>query len=212
MPEIKAVLFDMDGVLIDAKDWHYEALNKALNHFGMPIPRYDHIVTYDGLPTRKKLEILSLEKGFPRELHNFIHALKQQYTRDFIQMYCKPTFKHEYALSKLKNENYILGVCSNSIRETVETMLSKAHITKYFDVLLSNEDVNACKPDPEIYLTAMERLKVMPENTLILEDNENGIKSALASEAHLMKIQTIHDVNYYAIKDKIKAIEEGKDD
>ena len=53
---IKAVLFDMDGVLIDARDWHYEALNKALAIFGMEINRYDHLVTYDGLPTKKKLE------------------------------------------------------------------------------------------------------------------------------------------------------------
>lgn len=53
MPKIKAILFDMDGVLVDAKDWHYEALNQALSLFGMEISRYDHLVTYDGLPTKK---------------------------------------------------------------------------------------------------------------------------------------------------------------
>lgn len=53
---IKAVLFDMDGVLIDAKDWHYEALNKALGLFGLGISRYDHLHTFDGLPTNVKLE------------------------------------------------------------------------------------------------------------------------------------------------------------
>ena len=56
--EIKAIIFDMDGVLIEAKDWHYEALNRALSLFGMEISRYDHLVTYDGLPTTKKLEML----------------------------------------------------------------------------------------------------------------------------------------------------------
>ena len=53
--EIKAILFDMDGVLIEAKEWHYEALNRALDLFGMPISRYDHLITFDGLPTRKKI-------------------------------------------------------------------------------------------------------------------------------------------------------------
>ena len=62
--EIKAIVFDMDGVLIEAKDWHYEALNRALRLFGYEISRYDHLVTYDGLPTSKKLEMLSLEKGY----------------------------------------------------------------------------------------------------------------------------------------------------
>ncbi|STK74080.1 2-deoxyglucose-6-phosphatase [Escherichia coli] len=50
---IKAILFDMDGVLIDAKEWHYEALNKALDLFGMKISRFDHLTTFDGLPTKK---------------------------------------------------------------------------------------------------------------------------------------------------------------
>ena len=64
MKKIKAIIFDMDGVLIEAKDWHYEALNQALKLFGFTISRYDHLVTFDGLPTRKKLEMLSMEKGF----------------------------------------------------------------------------------------------------------------------------------------------------
>ena len=59
---IKAIIFDMDGVLIDAKEWHYEALNRALDLLGMEISRHDHLVTYDGLPTRKKLEMLSMER------------------------------------------------------------------------------------------------------------------------------------------------------
>lgn len=55
MSKIKAILFDMDGVLIDAKDWHYEALNDALRLFGVEISRYDHLHTFDGLPTKVKL-------------------------------------------------------------------------------------------------------------------------------------------------------------
>lgn len=63
---IKAIFFDMDGVLIDAKEWHYEALNRALELFGMPISQVDHLTTFDGLPTRKKLEMLTLGRGLPR--------------------------------------------------------------------------------------------------------------------------------------------------
>ena len=85
---IKAVIFDMDGVLIDAKEWHYEALNKALGLFGYEISRYDHLVTYDGLPTSKKLEMLTMEKGMPQKLHTFINSLKQQYTVDKIRNIC----------------------------------------------------------------------------------------------------------------------------
>ena len=95
---IKAVIFDMDGVLIDAKDWHYEALNKALRLFGYEITRPEHEITYDGLPTRDKLNILSREKGLPRSLHDFINELKQQYTMEMVNNLCRPMFHHEYAL------------------------------------------------------------------------------------------------------------------
>lgn len=69
MTKIKAVIFDMDGVLIDAKEWHYEALNKALALFGFAISRQEHLDSYDGLPTRKKLEMLSSEKEPTKGLH-----------------------------------------------------------------------------------------------------------------------------------------------
>ena len=62
---IKAILFDMDGVLIDAREWHYDALNQALNHFGFHISLESHLSTFDGLPTRKKLEILSKSVNLP---------------------------------------------------------------------------------------------------------------------------------------------------
>ena len=119
--KIKAVIFDMDGVLIEAKDWHYDALNKALDLFSMKISRYDHLVTYDGLPTVTKLDMLTLEKSFPRELHEFVNELKQKYTIEFVHRFCKPRFYHEYALSQLKSQGYLVGCGSNSVRDSIES-------------------------------------------------------------------------------------------
>lgn len=206
---IKAIIFDMDGVLIDAKDWHYIALNKALAIFGMEITRYEHLVTYDGLPTRTKLEMLSVEKGLPRNLHQFINKMKQMHTMEEVSIKCKPVFHHEYALSRLKNEGYRMAVCSNSIRNSLEVMMDKAKLTEYFDFMLSNQDVSKGKPDPEMYNTAIRKMELSPNECLILEDNDNGIKAALASGAHLLKIDTVSDVNYQNIKNRIREVEES---
>lgn len=207
MTEIKAIIFDMDGVLIDAKDWHYEALNKALALFGFSISRYDHLVTYDGLPTKKKLEMLTLERGLPKGLHHFINELKQIYTMEMIFQKCKPVFYHEYALSRLKAEGYRLAVASNSIRQTVELMMEKSNLARYMDLMLSNQDVSKPKPDPEIYNTAIARLGLKPEECLIVEDNQNGIKAAQASGANVMVVSSVEDVNYTNIKATIKKFE-----
>lgn len=206
---IKAILFDMDGVLIDAKNWHYEALNRALSLFGMEISRYDHLVTYDGLPTLSKLNMLTLERGLPIELHGFINNLKQQYTHDEINIKCKPFFTHEYALSRLKAEGFKIAVCSNSVKETITMMMDKSNLSQHLDTIISNQDVKKSKPDPEMYIKCMARLGVTPKETLILEDNDHGIKAALASGAYLMKIETITDVNYFDIKKRIRNIEKG---
>jgi HAD superfamily hydrolase (TIGR01509 family) len=207
MGKIKAVLFDMDGVLIDAKDWHYEALNQALAIFGMEINRYDHLVTYDGLPTKKKLEMLTLERGLPRSLHGFINDMKQEFTFQLGYTKCKPTFNHQQALSHLKAKGYKMAACSNSIRKTMEVLFDRAALTDYFDFYLSNEDVSESKPHPEMYVTAIERLKLAPDECLILEDNENGIKAAQASGAHVLVIHDLHEVNLENITKRISEIE-----
>ncbi len=205
--KIKAIIFDMDGVLIDAQDWHYHALNKALELFGFSINRYDHLTTYDGLPTKKKLEMLSLESELPIELHTFINEMKKKYTMEMVYTQCRPQFIHEYALSELKSKGYSLAVASNSVRETVKIMMEKSSLIKYLDEIVSASDVANPKPHPEIYHTTIEKLGYLPEECLIVEDNQNGIKAAKASGAHVLEVRDIYEVNLTNIESYISRIE-----
>lgn len=204
---IKAVIFDMDGVLIDAKDWHYDALNKALEIFGLSISRHDHLTTFDGLSTGQKLKMLSKVHVLPESLHAFINEMKQQYTMDITHQLCKPIFHHQFALSKLKENGYQIAVASNSIRNTVKVMMEKSALMEYLDFYLSNQDVSKGKPDPEIYNLAISKLGLRPEECLIIEDNENGLKAAYAAGANVLKVETIHDVNFENITQFIKEVE-----
>lgn len=203
---IKAVIFDMDGVLVEAKDWHYEALNKALSLFGHTISRYDHLTTYDGLPTSLKLRMLSVESDLPIQLHSFINEMKQMYTMEIVYTQCKPTFVHQYALSSLKKRGYKLAVASNSIRNTVEVVMEKARLEQYLDLKLSNEDVEQPKPAPDIYIKAINSLCLSPEECLIVEDNEKGIRAARDSGAHLLVVEDVGDVNLENITNRIQEI------
>jgi beta-phosphoglucomutase len=197
--KIEAVLFDMDGVLIDAREWHYEALNLALAPFGLEIDRDAHLATYDGLPTRTKLDILTKSRGLPRNLHGFVNKMKQKYTVDMVQQRCHPVFQHQYALSQLKAAGYRIAVCSNSIRQSLELMMQRAGLDRFIDVMLSNEDVAKPKPDPEMYLTAMSRLGLEPDQCIIVEDNEHGIRAAKASGARVLVVSNPDDVSYERI-------------
>ena len=207
---IKAVIFDMDGVLIEAKDWHYEALNRALRLFGMEISRYEHLTTFDGLPTKRKLQILSTQNNLPVELHDFINDMKQRYTMEIVNAQCKPRFIHEYALSKLKANGYKLAVCSNSIRDTIEVMMRKAALAEYLEFIVSNQDVTKAKPDPEMYNKAIARMGFAPTECLVVEDNENGIRAARASGAHVMEVDEVTDVTYANITARIAECEKAQ--
>jgi len=204
---IKAIVFDMDGVLIDAKEWHYDALNNALKLFGYKISRHDHLVTYDGLPTSDKLQMMTQQDGLPEHLHELINDLKQKHTLDFVHRFCVPNFIHQYALSTLSREGYKLAVGSNSIAPSIDMMLQKADLMRFLEFFVSADHVNEGKPSPDIYNLAMKRLGVTPNECLILEDNFNGIKAAEASGAHLMHIHNVEDVNYWDIKLRIEEIE-----
>jgi beta-phosphoglucomutase len=200
---IKAVIFDMDGVPIEAKDWHYEALNRALRLFGLEISRYEHLTTFDGLPTKRKLQMLSAQGNLPAELHEFLNDMKQLYTMEIVNTQCKPRFNHEYALSKLRAQGYRLAVCSNSVRDTIDTMMRKAALSQYLEFFVSNQDVSKPKPDPEMYNVAIARMGLAPHECLIVEDNENGIKAARASGGHVMEVGDVNDVTYAAISARI---------
>ncbi len=209
MPKIKAIVFDMDGVLIDAREWHYEALNRALGVFGFTISRYDHLVTYDGLPTRKKLELLSRDQNLPAGLHAFLNDLKQAYTIELIHAHCKPRFQHEFALSRLKAAGYQLAVASNSVRRSIELMMEKSALAPYLSAIVSNQDVTRPKPDPEIYLKAFRLLGVTPAETLVVEDNPHGIAAARASGAHVMVVEDQNDVTWDRVTEQLTRAEQG---
>lgn len=207
MTKISAVVFDMDGVLVDAREWHYIALNRALELFGYTIPREEHLLVYDGLPTRRKLEVLSSKSDLPISLHEFVNHLKQIYTVDLIHRNCKPTFRHERALKELKKQGYKLGLASNSISATIQLMMEKTSLLHYFDEVISADQVTNGKPDPEIYTKIFDLLEINPKNILVVEDNENGIQGALSAGANVLKVLNPDDVTFELIAKEIDRLE-----
>ena len=193
--EIKAIVFDMDGVLIDAREWHYIALNLALSPFGFEISKDQHIERFNGLSTAKKLQILSNEFGLPLELHEIVSAVKQDRTLRIAAQFCFPIVAHQILLSRLKLRGLKLGVVTNSIRDTTQFMLKYANIYEFFDTIVTNQDVKLPKPDSEGYLLACKKLGVVPEETLVIEDGDYGIKAATNAGCRVLRIDNPQDLN-----------------
>lgn len=191
----KAIVFDLDGVLVDMPVGHYEALNKALSLFGTKIEEDEHYNFFNGLPTRKKLETLEQQGRLPEGLREFVNSIKQQYTKEVIPKYCAPDYSKILMLQQLKRQGYLLGCFSNSVQETLHLMLRSAHLYDFFDVIISNEEVSNPKPHPEGYLTAFERLGVAPHESIIVEDSPHGIEAGRASGATVFEVRNVDDVH-----------------
>ena len=204
----KLVIYDLDGVLVEAKNIHFDALNDALGK-EYEISWAEHLSTYDGLKTNQKLEMLSENKGLPTEQHFDIWEKKQKYTLKMLKE-LKPNVELQSLMSSLVDDGYKIAVCSNSIRKTVLTVLSKLGIMEYMDLVISNEDVKNSKPHPEMYWKAISMMSCLPGETLIVEDSPYGLLAASRSNSHILRVKNPDEVTYDNIYKKLKEIKMGK--
>ncbi len=203
----KLIIFDLDGVLVEAKQIHYEALNTALGE-DYAIGWNEHLSIYDGLKTTQKLEMLSEKKGLSKDNHKTIWEHKQKITLKKLGN----LKKNPYIVSMFKelSENYKIAVCSNSIRKTVLTVLSKLGVMEFMDFIVSNEDVKNSKPHPEMYWKAISMMSCLPEETLIVEDSPYGLLAASRSKSHILRVKNPSEVTIENIKNKLNQIQMGE--
>lgn len=202
--EIKFIIFDLDGVLLEAKEIHYESLNKALGE-KYSITWDEHLSKYDGLKTSQKLEMLTVDKGLPKEMYDKIWNNKQKLTLESLSNLEKDN-QLISCIKSLVNDGYKIAICSNSIRKTVLTVLAKLGIIEFMDLILSNEDVKNSKPHPEMYWNAISMMSFLPEQTLIIEDSPYGLLAASRSRSNVLRVVSPSEVTYSNIIKRINEI------
>jgi beta-phosphoglucomutase-like phosphatase (HAD superfamily)/dTDP-glucose pyrophosphorylase len=207
----KLIIFDLDGVLIDSKDIHYQSLNKALELVDSKyvITRDEQKKIYEGLPTKLKLKMLTQHKGLPKVLCEEISNSKQVFTK---KMLIDIEYDNELiAICNLIKYNGIkIAVASNSIRSTIEQCLTQLGIIEYIDHIVSNEDVKFSKPHPEIYWKTMSYFGCTVEEVAIFEDSIVGKLAATDSKANLIEVKNRKDLNIEKVEKAIKMLKEAK--
>lgn len=201
---IKLVIFDLDGVLVESRELHFEALNQALSSIDSKyvISKEEHLCKYDALTTKNKLSKLSKEKGLPESMHDKVWSLKQEKTLTIINEFSIDE-RIQGILKRLKNKGYTIACATNSIRSTAKLQLIRKGFFEYIDFLYSNEDVNQPKPNSEMYLRCMIKAGVNPDETVIIEDSHIGRKAAISSGAFLCPVQNSLDLNFEKVNSTI---------
>lgn len=179
---VAAVLFDADGVLVDACELHKNALNDALSAYGYAITDDEHYSRYNGRPTKTKLKMLTEDKGLDPALYEEISNLKQRITLERIKVDLKPDQWRIELLELLANSDVKTALCSNSLRVTCDLMVEVCGYRGLLDAVVGNDDVPAPKPAPDIWLRGAELLGVSIKDCVIVEDSDIGYASAVAAE------------------------------
>lgn len=204
----KLILMDLDGVLVDLVQAHHEALNSAITETvgnGYAITE-EEFPSYNGLPTKVKLAKLVEKKHLDPTVIPSICALKQQKTIEYIweKISAYDYTQQAECLRILKEKGYGVGVCSNSVRQTVKTVLLRCNYMRHVDFYLSTADVKNPKPNPEIYLRGMIEGGVGPYETLIVEDSPVGLEAAKASGAKVCRVGSPKDVFFQYIDNSLE--------
>ena len=202
---IKAILFDLDGVLVDACEWHYAALNRALERVaGMTIGRDEHETTFNGLPTSDKLSMLVSKNRITKDQVDDVWRLKQKYTVAVIEEKATIDPVKIDMLSQLRDMGMRVVCVTNSIRKTATLMLKKTGQYDMLGFIITNEDVFSPKPSSEGYNSAIKLLSIIPSEALIVEDSEKGLIAARGSGANILHVIDSSEVNFDVIQSEIK--------
>ena len=206
----KAIIFDLDGVLVESKDLHYEALNMALNQVAGPeyvINQQEHESIYDGLSTNQKLILLERAKKLHQHLHMEVFLRKQEITLELFNTHVKQDKAIQETLAGLKYLGFSIAVASNCIRASVIALLDGIGAMPYVDAFFSNEDVKNAKPAPDIYIKAASCFACNPSEVLVIEDTPKGWEAAIRAGANLFKVKSPESVRLTPILNHINLLE-----
>lgn len=204
---IKMLAFDLDGVCVDLCTSHKKSLDKAIVETvgkKFTISESEHTLIYNGLPTRKKLEMLTKYKGLPQKSHEPIERLKQQMTIECINNELSESLDLIQTFKNLKVSGYITACVSNSIPETIDAALYKIGIRNYMDFIVSNKTTIHNKPSPAMYLHACARANVSPWQALVFEDSPVGMRSCISAGCNLCVVRKPSELTESFIRENIE--------
>ena len=179
MPEIKAIFFDNDGVLVDTEELYFQVTRKAMQSLGVDVDRAAH--EFINMSQGRSTFDLALERGVSPEA---IEKARQKRNEDYQEILKSATNLVipgvEEALKELK-EGRILAIVTSCRPDHFKTIHAQSGLLKYFDFIIGQGDYEKHKPHPEPYLKALERSGVSTDEALVVEDAARGVEAAVAA-------------------------------
>lgn len=195
MKNLKAVLFDLDGTLIDSEYFHYECWNEVLADYDVQLDYPDWLKNYAGIPLPVNAKNLLAKYAINADL---AEVVKRREALTLARLKTKDVGLMPYALEMIEflyGRKLLLAIVTSSPREDVTAIFDRNGLGKYFSLIITRTDVIQNKPNPEGYEKCCAILGLVQENCLVYEDTLNGIKAAKAAGIRCIAVQSNLDVH-----------------
>lgn len=186
-----ALIFDMDGVIIDSIDFHYMAWRDYLKKWNVDLTKDYFMNEMFGTPGREAI------KKFIDEEHTFESVLQHcenvdAHFRQIVAAYAKvePVKGFKEFIENVSLAGFKIALGTSAPLENVEVIFDRFHISRYFEVVVTSKDFTHGKPDPEVYLTALKRLNFKAEDSIVFEDSLAGIAAGRAAGMSVIGVTT----------------------
>lgn len=189
---MKAVIFDMDGVIINSEPLHFQLEKELLEELGGKFTKEIHkafVGTTDYHMWKKLKEQFNLKPS----VEEIIKMKKERFLKRIDEIKITENFMDFMLL--LYSKGFPMAIASSNNRKIVDVVVNKFGLDKYMKFIISGEEVQKGKPDPEIFLTAAKKLGVNPEECLVIEDAENGVKAAKAAGMKCIGLKNVDSGN-----------------
>ncbi len=194
MKNINAVIFDMDGIIVDSEPWQMKAFNLTLKPFNISLSEEDFIKLI-GIRSIENFKQLKKKYNLPVSAEELTET-KNNYYKTILKNEIKPREGLIELLNFLFKNSYKIAVASGSIKKDVIDTLELLDIKHFFRVILSGDDVKEGKPDPEIFIKTADKLKIPYNECLVIEDSQTGVYAANAAGMQVIAIPTHYTQNH----------------
>ena len=196
---MKAVIFDMDGVIIDSEPIHFEVDMQTMREFGVNISK-DELNKYVGTTNEYMLNDLINKYKIQKSIKEILEYKMELTIRRIKETKINAISGIPELLISLKHNNIKTAIGSSSPKELIITVIEKFQLGKYFDCIVSGDEVKEGKPKPDIYLEVSKRIGVNPEECIVIEDSRNGVLAAKNAGMKCFGFRNVNSGNQYLSK------------
>ena len=191
---MKAVIFDMDGVIIDSEPIHFETDMETMKYLECNISK-EELEKYVGTTNEYMFSDIKKNYNIEKSVEDIINYRAEIIKNKIVQSDLEPIEGIRELLSELKKKNIPAAIASSSPKDFINVVVSKFKLQEYFKYIVSGEEVANGKPAPDVYLETAKKLGIYPKDCIVIEDSKNGVLAAKSAGMRCIGFQNINSGN-----------------